>query len=159
VLPCYSPPQYRFPSLEMQIILDHLVLYLQLKVLGTFFSAIAYGIVSVLSGNCFYLLQRKRGTHSTRMRIILLIYVTVMLLLSTLTLFQSICQVVGFMFPPEILPVGLMNLPITLPLTIWGANGFMVRSIAPARNKTLQCFRFGVVSSRIRMRLIAPGFW
>jgi len=44
----------------MQIIPDHLILYLQLKVLGTLFSAIAYGIMAVLSGNCLYLLQRKR---------------------------------------------------------------------------------------------------
>jgi cellulose synthase/poly-beta-1,6-N-acetylglucosamine synthase-like glycosyltransferase len=115
----------------MQIIPDHLVLYLQLKVLGTLFSAIAYGIVAVLSGNCLYLLQRKRGTQSYRMRILLLIYVTVMLMLSTFTLFQSIYQVVGFMFPPEILPAGLMYLPITLTLTIWGENGFMVRILIP----------------------------
>jgi len=70
------------------------------------------------------------GTQSYRMRILLLIYVTVMLLLlSTFMLFQSICQVIGFMFPPEILPVGLMYLPITLTLTTWGKNGFMVRIV------------------------------
>ena len=121
----------------MQIIPDHLILYLQLKVLGTLFSAIAYRIVSVLSGNCLYLLQRKWGTHSNRMRILLLIYVTVMLLLSTLTLFQSICQVIGFMFPPEILPVGLMHLPITLPLTMWGETGFMVRILISRQEQRL----------------------
>ena len=131
------PSQYCFPSLDMQIIPDHLVLYLQLKVLGTLFSAIAYGIVAVLSGNCLYLLQRKRGTQSHRMRVILLLYVTAMLLLSTLTLFQSICQVIGFMFPPEILPVGLVDLPITLTLAIWGENGFMVRIPIPRREHRL----------------------
>jgi len=116
----------------MQIIRGHPVLYLQLKVLGTLFSAIAYGIVSVLSGNCFYLLQRKRGTLSDRMRIILLIYVTVMLLLSTLSLFQSICQAISFILPPEILPIGrLVNLPTILPFTLWGENGFIVRIIIP----------------------------
>jgi len=142
----------------MQTIPDHLVLYLQLKVLGTLFSAIAYGIVAVLSGNCLYLLQRKRGTQSYRMRVLLLVYVAVMLLLSTLTLFQSICQVVGFMFPPEILPVGLMYLPVILALAIWGEISFMVRIPIPTRNKGSQCFRFGVVLSRIRMHLVAPGF-
>jgi len=121
----------------MQTIPDHLVLYLQLKVLGTLFSAIAYGIVAVLSGNCLYLLQRKRGSQSYRMRIILLVYVAVMLLLSTLTLFQSICQVVGYMFPPEILPVGLMYLPLTLALAIWGENGFMVRIPISRQEKRL----------------------
>jgi len=144
----------------MQIIPDHLVLYLQLKVLGTFISAIAYGIVSVLSGNCIYLLQRKWGTQSYCIRILLLIYVAVMLLFSTLTLFQSICQVIGFMFPPEILLVGLMYLPITHTLTIWGENGFMVRiSIpAPGTKAHTQYFRFGVVSSRIRTHLSVPEF-
>ena len=97
--------------MEMQIPPGHLVSYIRFKVLGDIFSAIAYGIVGVLSGNCFYLLQRKRGTHSNRMRIILLIYVIFMLLLSTLTLLQSICQ---FMFPPGVLPAGLMYHPITL---------------------------------------------
>jgi hypothetical protein len=121
----------------MHIIPDHLVLYLQLKVLGTFISAIAYGIVSVLSGNCIYLLQKKRDTQPYRIRILLLIYVTAMLLFSTLTLFQSICQVIGFMFSPEILPVGLMYLPITLTLTIWGENGFMVRISIPHQEQRL----------------------
>ena len=121
----------------MMTIQDNLVLYLQLKVLGTFSSAIAYGIVSVLSGNCFYLLQRKCCTNSNRIRILLLIYVVVMLLLSTLTLFQLICQVIAFMFPPEILPVHLMHLPITLSPTTWGANGFMVRIIIPPKEHRL----------------------
>ena len=67
------------------------------------------------------------------MRIILLTYVTAMLLFSTFSLFQSICQVIGFMFPPEILPDGLMYLPILLTLTTWGENGFMVRIIIPCR--------------------------
>jgi len=143
----------------MQIIPDHLILYLQLKALGTFFSAIAYGIVIVLSGNCIYCLQKKRGIHSNYTRILLLTYVVVMLLLSTLTLFQSICQIVAFMFPPEILPIDLMYLPITLPLTIWGANGFMVRILMLARSEGLQCnFRYGVVSPCIRACLIALEF-
>ena len=144
----------------MTTIPDNLVSYLQLKVLGTFSSAIAYGIVSVLSGNCFYLLQRKRRTNSNRIRILLLIYVAVMLLLSTLTIFQLICQIIAFMFPPGILPVDLMHLPITLSLTTWGANGFMVRIlIPPPRNIGLQSFRFGVVLSPMRTRLIATGSW
>jgi len=121
----------------MQTIPDHLVLYLQLKVLGTLFSAIAYGTVAVLSGNCLYLFERKRGTQSYRMRVLLLVYVAVMHLLSNLTLFQSICQVVRFMFPPEVLPVGLMYLVITLALAIWGENSFMVRIPIPHQKQRL----------------------
>ena len=70
------------------------------------------------------------------MRILLLIYVTFMLL-STLTLFQSIGQVIAFMFPPGILPFDFVYLPITLPLTIWGPNGFMVSILIPHKEQKL----------------------
>ena len=147
----------------MKIIRGHHELYVQFKVLGTVFSAIAYGIVSILCGNCVYLLQRKRGTHSNRVRISLLIYTTVMLLLSTLTLFQLICQTIAFVFPPEFLSIGrLVDLPTILPFTLWGENVFMVRIIVPhvalAGTTSLQCFRFGVVSSHIRTYPMVPGF-
>ena len=101
--------------------------YLELKLLGTIFSAVAYGIVIVLSGNCFHLLQKKHGIYSNRMRTFLLIYVTVMLLLSTWTLIQSICQLMQSMTLWSILPRYLMYLSIAIPLVIWGTEGFMVR--------------------------------
>ena len=120
----------------MRIIPDHLVLYLQLEVLGIFISAIAYGIVSILSGNCIYLLQKKRGTQSYPIRILLLIYVTV---------------------------IGLMYFPIALILTIWGENGFMVRISIPHQEQrftVLQIWRCVVLyqdtSNRPRILITVP---
>jgi hypothetical protein len=100
---------------------DELIPYLKGELFGVIFSAIAYGIVIVLSGNCFHLLQKKRGTYSNRMRIILLIYVTVMSLLSTWTLIHWIYYLItdlGF--------AHLKVLPFEFPFIVWGADGFMV---------------------------------
>ena len=102
-------------------------LNVQLKFVGAIFSGIAYGIVIVLSEICFHLLQKKRGFYSNRMRILLLIYVTVMFFLSTLTLVQSICQFVVYLNPSVTLPDNFVFIPFTYPTTIWGADGFMVR--------------------------------
>jgi hypothetical protein len=103
------------------VIQDRRVAYLKADLLGVIFSAIAYGIVIVLSGNCFHLLHRKRGIYSNRMRITLIIYVTVMLLLSTSALIHSIyilmLNILRFAYRFRICP---------LPLAIWGADGFIV---------------------------------
>ena len=104
--------------------------YLELRMLGTIISAIAYGIVIVLSGNCFLLLLKKRGIYSNRMRLFLLIYVTVMLLFSTLAIIQSIWGITLLIFWQDVdLPRLVGASPATLPLTIWGADGFMVSII------------------------------
>jgi hypothetical protein len=70
-------------------------MYIQLKVLGTLnlFSAIAYGVVSVLFGNCF-IFSRENGA-AIHITCGFSSSSTVMLLLSTLSLFQSICQVIA----------------------------------------------------------------
>jgi hypothetical protein len=106
---------------------DETASYLKTLLLSAIFSAIAYGIVIVLSGNCFHLLQKKRGIYSNRMQIFLLIYVIVMLLSSTWTLVDSICLLMTGFVP---IHAGyLLYRPFTLPLTMWGADGFMVRII------------------------------
>jgi hypothetical protein len=100
--------------------------------LGTVISAIAYGIVIVLSGSCFLLLLKKRGIYSNRMRLFLLVYVTIMYLLSTLAITQSICGIVMTLLifrdinVPRLSPLLTGSSPPTLPLAIWGADGFMV---------------------------------
>jgi len=99
----------------------------KLKLLGTIFSAIGYGIVIVFSGNCFSLLQKKQGIYSNRTGVFLLIYVIVMFLLSTWALIQSICQFMQSITPRIILPSYLMFLSIAVPLIIWGTEGFTVR--------------------------------
>ena len=101
--------------------------YLEFRMLGTIISAIAYGIVIVLSGNCFLLLVKQGGIYSNRMRLFLLIYVTVMLILSTLAIILSIWESMLLIFQGVDPPVGAA--PPTLPLAIWGADGFMVNII------------------------------
>ncbi|KIM43508.1 hypothetical protein M413DRAFT_25866 [Hebeloma cylindrosporum] len=108
--------------------------YLEFRMLGTIISAIAYGIVISLSGNCFLLLLKKRGIYSTRMRLFLLTYVAVMLLLSTLATIMSIWGITFVLFQgvdlpsPHFISSPLLDVysPTALPLTIWGADGFMV---------------------------------
>ncbi|KIM43523.1 hypothetical protein M413DRAFT_382906 [Hebeloma cylindrosporum] len=106
--------------------------YLEFKMLGTMISAITYGIVIVLSGNCFLLLQRKRGIYSNRMRLFLLIYVTIMLLFSTSAIILSILGITLLIFRdvnvplPIDLPLLITYSPAMLPLTMWGADVFMI---------------------------------
>ena len=128
------------------IIPDPQVVYLELRMLGTFISAIAYGIVIVLSGHCILLLYKKRAIYSNRMRIFLFIYVTVMFFLSTTAITQSIVGTTLITFHPD--HYGLQsphsirlyalveNLASTLPLTIWGADGFMVSIFSSTRTKS-----------------------
>ncbi|KIM43524.1 hypothetical protein M413DRAFT_382915 [Hebeloma cylindrosporum] len=99
--------------------------YRELRMLGTIISAITYGIVVSLSGNCFFLLLKKRGIYSSRMRLFLLIYVTIMLLLSTLAIMQTVRTTTVFIFQAD-LPLVIGNIPAALPLIIWGADGFMI---------------------------------
>jgi len=112
-----------------------LYVYLEFQMLGTIISAIAYGIVIVLSGNCFLLLLKKRGIYSNRMRFFLLIYVTVMLLLSTLAITLSIRGITLLIFQGVDSPSLLGAAPATLPLAIWGADGFMVNIILLQQNE------------------------
>jgi hypothetical protein len=103
--------------------------YLNDNFLSATFSAIAYGIVVVLSGNCFHLLLKKRDIYPNRMRIILLIYVIVMLLSSTWNIIGSIYTVMNHISSKSIslffLYLPSSNVPILV--TSWGADGFMVR--------------------------------
>jgi hypothetical protein len=126
-LPPTPPPNNCLPSLEMVIPGDYEP-SVQTESLGVIFSAIAYGIVIVLSGNCFHLLQRKGGMHSNRVRILLLIYVTVMFLFSTWALVQWILSLMVLIdLRNIILQPYRTYLATQIPVTIWGADGFMVR--------------------------------
>ena len=122
------------------ILSDPEVVSLEVRMLGTFMSAVAYGIVIVLSGNCILLLHKTRAVYSNRMRIFLFVYATVMFLLSTLAIIQSIWGLALLTFHR---PVNLFRYPLyalvensisTLPLTIWGADGFMVSIILLRHN-------------------------
>ena len=95
--------------------------------LSAIFSAIAYGIVLVLSGNCFHLLLKKQDIYPNRMRMILCIYVVVMLLSSTWNVIGSIWRPMGSLTSKY--PSYHLYLSFGMPITVivWGADGFMVR--------------------------------
>jgi len=106
--------------------------YWKVELLSAIFPAIAYGIVVVLSGNCFHLLQRKRDLYPNRRRILLLIYVIFMLLNSTWHQIGSIFRLMAILtrLTPNYIQYNLyffysFGIPFTV--TMWGADGFMVR--------------------------------
>jgi len=74
-------------------------------------------------------MQKKRGIYSNHMRLFLLIYVVVMFLLSTLAIVQSIWGITLLIFQDANLPLLVGASPATLPLVIWGSDGFMVSII------------------------------
>jgi len=99
--------------------------FVKIKLLGAILASIAYGIVIVLSGNCFHLLQ-KRDIYSNRMRILLLIYVIIMLLCSTWMLLGSIYELMYYFTPPLTSFLSLCSFG-AFTMAMWGADGFMVR--------------------------------
>ena len=105
--------------------------FFKVELLSGIFSAIAYGIVIVLSGNCFYLLLKKRGIYPNRMRILLLIYVMVMLLNSTWKQIGSICILMANLSSLKYMtnPFFYRSFELPLIMTMWGADGFMVRIV------------------------------
>ena len=101
--------------------------YLKDDFLSAVFSAIAYGIVAVLSGNCFHLLLKKRDICPNRMQMILPIYVIVMFLSSTWKLIGSIYMVMNDLSSEDISLFLYRSFRVPIPVIIWGADGLMVR--------------------------------
>ena len=101
--------------------------FFKLELLSAIFSAIAYGTVIVLSGNCLHLLLKKRDIYSNRMRIIFPIYVIVMLLSSTWSIMGSICSLMNNLTPEIINNFFYRSFALPVTVTMWGADGFMVR--------------------------------
>ena len=100
--------------------------HLKAHVLSNIFSAIAYGIVVVLSGNCFHLLLKKRDIYPNRMRMIIPIYVIVMLLSSTWRLIGSIYMVMNRLSSKDVNLFLYRSSKVPIPVIIWGADGFIV---------------------------------
>ena len=105
------------------------------QLLGTIFASISYGIVIVLSGNCFHILQNKLDIYSNRMRILLLIYVTVMLLSSTWRIIGSICVVMDALAPLHASVFLFPSFGLPLTVTMWAGDGFMVRILIPRQEQ------------------------
>jgi hypothetical protein len=112
--------------------------YLELGMLGTIISAIAYSVVAVLSRNCSLLLQKKRGIYSNCMQLFLLIYVLVMFVFSTLVMIQSISRITLLIFRGVKSPnLAGYSAPVMFPLTTWGADGFMVSNLFLRQNEDI----------------------
>ena len=124
-----GPSQYQLPSLQMSLYIRDIIVqpYLKLDFLSAIFSAIAYGIVVVLSGNCFDLLLKKRDIYPNRTRIILSIYVIVMLLSSTWRIIGSIYMVMDDFSSKDISLSLYRSSGVPINVIIWGVDGFMVR--------------------------------
>ena len=125
----YAPPQYCFPSWQMSLYIRDIIVqpYFKDDFLSAILSAIAYGIVVVLSGNCFHLLLKKQDIYPNRMRMILRIYVIVMLLSSTWRLIGSIYWVMIDFSSKDISLFLYRSFEVPITVIVWGADGFIVR--------------------------------
>ena len=114
--------------------------YDKAQTFATIASAFAYGMVIVLFLNCFHLLIKSKHIYSNKMRLALSVYMLIMFGLSTLAIVQAIlynrraifCNSNGTSFAAVNTMSELtfsLNIPMLTPLTIWGADGFMVRII------------------------------
>ncbi len=115
--------------------------YDKAQTFATIASAFAYGMAIVLFLNCFHLLLKSKHIYSNKMRLSLSVYMLVMFGLSTLAIVQAIlynrraifCNSEGFLGTPFGLANTIsdltfsLNIPMLIPLTIWGADGFMVQ--------------------------------
>ncbi len=115
--------------------------YDKAQTFATTASAFAYGIVIVLFLNCFHLLIKSKHIYSNKMRLGLSVYMLAMFGLSTLAIVQAIlynrraifCNTQGtpFVVTNTISDLTFsLNIPMLTPLTIWGADGFMVRVLS-----------------------------
>ena len=116
--------------------------YDKAQTFATIASAFAYGMVIVLFLNCFHLLIKSKHIYSNKMRLALSVYMLIMFGLSTLAIVQAIlynrraifCNSEGFQGTPFAVANTIsdltfsLNIPMLVPLTIWGADGFMVRT-------------------------------
>ena len=121
--------------------------YDKAQTFATIASAFAYGMAVVLFLNCFHLLLKSKHIYSNRMRLSLSVYMLVMFGLSTLAIVQAIlynrraifCNSEGFLGTPFAVANTIsdltfsLNIPMLIPLTIWGADGFMVRTASICR--------------------------
>ncbi|KAF8965537.1 hypothetical protein BDZ97DRAFT_2074588 [Flammula alnicola] len=103
---------------------------LELQLVGTLLSAIAYGLVLSLFIHCFALLaSHTKHSYTRRMQAFLIIYVVVMFLLSTTALVQGLVYITRAFFhgfDSASHRLTRMNEPVSLPIAVLGADGFML---------------------------------
>ncbi|KAF9478355.1 hypothetical protein BDN70DRAFT_921953 [Pholiota conissans] len=101
------------------------------QLIGTLIAAIDYGVISCIFLHTIVpLISNKRHSYTRTMRKILITYIAVMFALSTASIIQTIMYVTESIFATwAITPSSNLikrNEPLFLPLTILGADGFMV---------------------------------
>jgi hypothetical protein len=123
------------PTRIFQSPVDDSRLY-RMELLGTFLSAIAFGIILVILLSTLQILLRKTRVYSRVMQVTLLCYVVLMSSMSLLALAQQIVFVIRRAPGGSDLGVGSsstsgprsqINQTVALPFAIWGADTFLVR--------------------------------
>ncbi|KJA18324.1 hypothetical protein HYPSUDRAFT_45335 [Hypholoma sublateritium FD-334 SS-4] len=104
---------------------------LQFQIIGTFLSAITYGLIISLFWHCLIMFTTtKKDYYSRRTRRFLIAYIVIMFLMSTVAIIQEIVSVVNAVVHgvnPNSRHLMQLNEPLVLPFAIWGADGFMLR--------------------------------
>ncbi|KAF8184825.1 hypothetical protein BJ912DRAFT_974178 [Pholiota molesta] len=122
------------PTRIFQSPLDDSRLY-RMELLGTFLSAIAFGIILVILLGTLQILLRKTRVYSRVMQVTLLCYVVLMSSMSLLALAQQIVFVIRRAPGGSDLGVGSsstsgprsqINQTVALPFAIWGADTFLM---------------------------------
>jgi len=94
---------------------------------GIMLSAITYGVGLTLACSCISLLQRSSDATGQQKRRVLTIYILFMLAISTFCVISDIYTFV-IAFPDPHTPVAVLETirTVTLVLSNWGADGFLV---------------------------------
>lgn len=103
---------------------------LELQLVATLLSTIAYGLVIALVCRCLSLLLRdKLSSSSPRRRIFFIIYTLYMFSLSTTAAVQTMIYINRAIFhgiDSRLHPLMQTNEPLVLPFVVWGADGLLV---------------------------------
>ncbi|KAF8965394.1 hypothetical protein BDZ97DRAFT_780453 [Flammula alnicola] len=133
---------------------------LELQLIATSLSAVAYGIVAMLFVACSQLLwKRKHSLYSKRVQICLLLYGAVMFALSTVAFIQELSFTRSIVFhtfqdiiEESILPtsdpasfIWTLGGPASLPFAIWGAQAFLVWHCAALYQGSSRISRTGII--------------
>ena len=106
---------------------------LELQLVATLLSTIAYGLVIALVCRCLSVLRRdKCSTSSPRRRLFFIVYTLYMFSLSTIAAVQTMVYINRAIFhgiDSRLPPLMQTNEPLVLPLVVWGADGLLVSLI------------------------------
>ncbi|PPQ93130.1 hypothetical protein CVT25_003662 [Psilocybe cyanescens] len=107
--------------------------YLEMQMLGTIVSSVAYGVVLMLSYNCLALFSVEKSP-TKKMRVFLNIFVVTLLLLSTSSFIQGALITSMAIFLDSVFPSLYGGATYALPVTIWMTDSFMIHALFSGRN-------------------------